>query len=385
VARDDGPSETGGGPAEVSAAGGAAPSADRAGAARIVPFGPELLPAVRGFCERYWSRPRSAAYYEWRYLRPQPFGRMFLAAHEGECLGMLYALLKRYRVGGQPTACLEVFDWHSLPELRGSGLGIRLMRAMMRQPEPVISVGGTADVMGTLPLMGWGRIGVARRYELPVSADLLAARLQRLLRLPAALSRSGLGALSAAYYLPRRRQAPAGGRVAAAGPPGEEVQRLYEGETGYGLLQEPDPRLHQWLNEGEWSGRYRYLAFHLDGRLRGWAMTRTFLTERGPESAIVELFAPRPELALYTWMVSETALSLLPERPRRLHARASCALLQAALQANHFRTVTPEDPVHVWPKELAARAAPPQITFEHSDGPIMPYEPETRATARPPS
>jgi hypothetical protein len=153
------------------------------------------------------------------------------------------------------------------------------------------------------------------------------------------------------------------------------------------MVQEPDSRVLQWVTGGAWSGRYEFLAFHVEGRWRGWAMTRTYLAEQGPEAVIVELFAPRPDVALYTWMVSETAMTLMAGRPRRLHARASCPLLQAALHANRFRTVTPEDPVYVWPKGMGARAAPLHITFDHSDGPFTPYEPEAAAAAavRPPS
>ena len=353
--------------------------------ARIVLFAPDLLPAVRGFSERYWSRPRSDAYYDWRYLRSQPFSRMFVALQNDECLGMLFALLKPYRVGGRPTACLEVFDWHCLPGLRGSGIGIRLMRAMMRQPEPVISVGGTADVLATLPLMGWEAIGVARRYELPVSGDVLAERLQRRVGLPSALSRMALGVVSAGYYQPRRRRVPATGRVVRIELPGEEIRQLYEGETGYGFVQEPEPEVLGWMTDGTWSGSFSFLTFVLEGRLRGWVVTRSYPTELGPEAAIVEVFAPRPDVALYTWMVSEAATLVMAGRPRRLHARASCPLLQAALLANRFRTVAPDSPIHVWPKGVGDRAASLHITLNHSDGPLLPYLSGPLAAARAPS
>lgn len=355
---------------------------DRERAARIVPFAPHLLPAVRGFSERYWSRPRSDAYYDWRYLRPQPFSRMFLALQDGECLGMLFALLKQYRVGGKTTACLEVFDWHCLPGLRGSGIGIRLMRAMMRQPEPLLSVGGTADVLATLPLMGWEAIGVARRYELPVSADVLAARLHRRTGLPAAISRVALGVVSVGYYQPRRRRVPGASSVTPGGLPGDDVLRLYREETGYGLVQEPESGVLGWMTDGTWCGRVGFLTFAIEGRLRGWAVTRVYLTEHGPEAAIVEVFAPRPDVALYTWMVSEAATSLMAGRPRRIHARASCPFLQAALLANRFRTAAPDNPIYAWPKGLGDRAAPLHITLGHSDGPLLPYQSGPLAAGR---
>jgi len=255
----------------------------------------------------------------------------------------------------------------------------------MRQPEPVISVGGTADVLATLPLMGWEAIGVARRYELPVSGDVLAERLQRRVGLPSALSRMALGVVSAGYYQPRRRRVPATGRVVRIELPGEEIRQLYEGETGYGFVQEPEPEVLGWMTDGTWSGSFSFLTFVLEGRLRGWVVTRSYPTELGPEAAIVEVFAPRPDVALYTWMVSEAATLVMAGRPRRLHARASCPLLQAALLANRFRTVAPDSPIHVWPKGVGDRAASLHITLNHSDGPLLPYLSGPLAAARAPS
>lgn len=346
---------------------------DRETPARIVPFAPDLLAAVRGFSERNWSRPRTGDYYDWRYLRPQPFSRMFLALQGDECLGMLFALRKQYRIGGRPTACLEVFDWHSLPGLRGSGIGIRLMRAMMRQPEPVISVGGTADVLATLPMMKWEPIGVARRYELPVSGDVLADRLQQRVGLPSALSRMVFGGVVAGHYTPRRRMIPATGQVVRVETPGDEIGQLYRDETGYGFVQEPEPDVLRWMTGGSWSGTFRFLTFLIGGRLRGWAMTRTHAAEGGLEGSIIEIFAPRPDVALYTWMVSETAISLMADRPRWLHARASCPLLKSALLANRFRAKSYDIPIHVWPKGAWDRAAALHITLNHSDAPLLPY------------
>jgi hypothetical protein len=358
---------------------------DRDRPARIVPFAPDLLPAVRRFSERYWSRPRSDAYYDWRYLRSQPFSRMFLALQDDECLGLLSALLKQYRVGGRPTACLEVFDWHCLPGLRGSGIGIRLMRAMMRQPEPVISVGGTADVLATLPLMGWEAIGAARRYELPLSGGVLADRLQRRVGLPSAWTCAVLGVVAAVRYRPRRYAGPSASSVTLSRLPGDEIRQLYREETGYGFVQEPEPGAVEWLTDSTWSGRFDFLTFVLEGRLRGWVMTRTYDTEQGREASIIEVFASRPDVALYTWMVSEAVTSLMADRPRWLHARASCPSLQSALLANQFRAFAPDIPIHVWPKGVWDRAATLHITLNHSDAPLLPYASGKWASAKPPS
>ena len=352
---------------------------DRDGTPQIVPFTPERLPLVRDFSERYWTRPRSEAYYEWRYLRPQPFSRMFLAVQDGRCLGMLFALRKPYRLGGRAVDCLEVFDWHCLPGEKGTGIGIRLMRAMMRQPEPVLSVGGTPDVHATLPKMGWEHVGAALRFELLTGPDELAERLRRHSGLPPALTRGALRLLAAGWFAPRRRCVPPNGLVSPVTVLPAGVRELYRDAGGYGLVQQLDPDVQRWVTDSAWSGHFGYLVFAVAGRVRGWAMTRTYATAAGPEAAIVEIFAPRPDAALYTWMVSEAAAALLVARPRRIRARATCPVLQAALRANHFRTQPADVPVHLWPKGAWDRAAPLHVTLAHSDAPLLPYACEAAA------
>ena len=345
----------------------------------IVPFRPELLGPVRAFSDGYWSRPREDPYFRWRYLEAPASSRLFLAMQDGHCLGMLFALQKTYLAAGRPMTCLETFDWHSLPEQRGSGVGIRLMRAMMKQPERLFSVGGTHDVHSTLPLMGWKQIGEALTYDLAVSGELLAARVARRSRLPLALLRPTVGAAWGALFPPRRLSVPPGAEVTVGPAIGPEILALYEGDTGYGLLQRPSLEHLEWVTRNTWCGTYRFLRFARDGNLRGWAMTRVFEGPHGAEGVIVELFAPRPDLALYIWMVSEAVVSMVAQRPRRIRARATCPILQEALRANRFTLRPPSAPIHTWPTNVEGIAGPLHFTYNHSDGPLLPYESERLA------
>src|SRR5262249_40297000 len=102
---------------------------------RVERFSDEHLEAVTAFSERYWSRPRTASFYQWRYVDSRPFLRMYIALAGSECLGMISALQKTYLIGGTPVPCLEIFDWHSLPGLKGSGVGLRVIRALIRHGE----------------------------------------------------------------------------------------------------------------------------------------------------------------------------------------------------------------------------------------------------------
>lgn len=348
----------------------------------VVPFTPELLGAVRAFSERYWNRPREDAYYEWRYLRPQPFSRMFVALHGEECVGTLFALRKTWRVRGELLDCHEVFDWHSLAELRGAGVGIRLMRAMMRQPERVFSVGGTADVHSTLPLMGWQQLGTANAFELTLSPGVLADRLSRTRRVPRPLAHAAFLPM-APFLAPGRQRPPAQGSVRVADTLPAEVGALYDGDSGYGLVQQPDPEVVRWLTASRWSGSWRFLHFHVAGRLRGWAMTRTYLGKTGIQGSIVEVFAPRPDPALYAWMVSEAVHALLRDRPTRILSRAICPTYREALTLNKFRHSGVDSPLYTWPKFREDAPANPHFTFLHSDAPILPYDTELQAAEHP--
>jgi len=340
---------------------------------RVEPFAAHHLPLVAAFSERYWSRPRTEAFYRWRYLDSQPFSRMFLALTDAECLGMVFGLRKPYLIGGERTSCLEVFDWHCLPGLKGSGVGIRVMRAMMRVGERVISIGGTEDVLKTLPALGWQRIGGARMYELPLSADFLESGLRRRLPVRVPGERILLHAAAVTWFRPRRRTRRPLGRIVSVPVIDLEAQPLYQGETGYDVLQLPDAQLQRWTSSGcAGTGHFGFFHFASEGRLRGWAMTRVHDTPQGREAAILDVFAPEPDVALYTWMVSEAAFSLARARPHVIRARASCPILQAALCANRFRPDEAETPVYTWPKTLRNDLRL-HITLNHSDGPLRPY------------
>ena len=54
------------------------------------------------------------------------------------------------------------------------------------------------------------------------------------------------------------------------------------------------------------------------------------------EATLVDVFAPRPTVALYTWMVSELLLRMNAHRPSAIRAQASCPILQEALRRLRF-------------------------------------------------
>jgi hypothetical protein len=337
---------------------------------RVEAFAAHHLPAVAKFSERYWTRPRTESFYRWRYLESLPFSRLFIAMTDDECLGMVFALRKSYLINGTPAQFLEIFDWHSLPGLRGSGVGIRVMRAMMREGVPLLGVGGTTDVLKALPAMGWQTIGLCATFELPISGAHLTQGLRS--RIPFRVPGEAvlLDTLTRFWFRPTRRSDV--GQATPVSMIGDEIEPLYRDETGYDLLQVPDRALLKWMISGYPSnGEYRVWYFVRDDRVRGWALTRTYETQAGREAAILEVFAPKPDQSLYAWMVSEVAFSLAADRPRVIRARATCPVLQSAFRMNRFRTGS-EVPVHVWPK-MSVPPARLHVTLNHTDAPFRPY------------
>lgn len=357
-----------------------------AGAERIeiVPFTPDHMAAVRRFSRSNWRRPLSDGYFAWRYLAPATMSRMVLAMRGDLCVGMLFALRKIYRIAGAPVTCLEVFDWHSLPEVRGSGVGVRLMRAMMREPGWIVSVSGTDDVIKALELMGWTHVGASRLFERPLrpaetNGDPVAEARRAGARVPPA---RGLAAVLGAFNGRKPVAAPPGAAAARVPALSPDVLNLSEEPSGYAIAQQPDPAVLRWIASGPWAGRFELLEFRSDGRPRGWAMIRIFDWGFGLDGDVVEVFAPRPDAGLYAWMVSEAVAALSRMPLRRIRARASCPVLQAALAANGFLTLGPPTPILVRPGPEGVPAGSVHVTMNHADGPLLPYESDAQIRRR---
>ena len=79
----------------------------------IVAFRPEHLDVVARFSERVWPRPRSRAFLRWRYLE-HPDHHAYLALRGDECLAMVSAFRRAYRVGERSVRVSDSFDWFCL-------------------------------------------------------------------------------------------------------------------------------------------------------------------------------------------------------------------------------------------------------------------------------
>lgn len=317
----------------------------------IVPLDSQHLPALRRFAGRVWQRPAGDDFMRWRYEASASFHHVWLAMRDGECLATEAAIRRPWRVEDEVTEVLEVFDWYCLPELRNSGLGVRVMQALMKQPHPLLLVGGTADTQGLLPRLKWHVTATVERFSLPLGRRRLAEALVQRFRVPRAVAGiAAAAALARPGHRPRRRKVPAAGRAVALCSVGPETLALYDRPTSYRSVPLWTAEILRWLTGGfPTIGHFVPLSFFVGGQLVGWALLRIYPTATGSGAEIVECFAPQPEAGLHTWMVSEVATVAAGFGVEALHTQTACPSLRAALVANHF-VRSGSNPVQIfWP------------------------------------
>jgi hypothetical protein len=326
-----------------------------------------------------YERPRSEDFYRWSLL-DAPGHRAIVAVEGDECHAMLRAFDREYLFGDRRLLCRETFDWVCVPERRREALGLRVMRAAMDEWGPLVNVGGSEDTLGMLPALRWLTIGTADSYALPLRRQLLddldAEQLQRLQELPRRARGPALTAATALWFRPRRRSAPAGGDVVPVASVGPEILELYDGDVGYGAVGVPDPDHLRWLTSGfSGAGQFAAYYFTIGGRLRGWGLNRLYAAGGTRRAAVVHVYAPRPTVELYTWMVSELLVRAQGNRPAAIRTQASCPILQQVLKRLRFVRHTAQ-PVFFWSPTEAAPESPLHFTLIAQDSPMLPYDPD---------
>ena len=337
----------------------------------IVAFGREHLELVARFSERVWRRPRSAAFLRWRYIE-HPDQRAYLALREGECIAMVGAFRRPYRIGERTVFIADSFDWYSLPDLRGSGLGVRVLQRLMKDGEPVIVIGGTADTRNLLPRMHFQIPASVRRFATLLDAGRASALIAGRTHLPRPLARLAFQ-LSRPLLAPRVRKAPAGGSVSAVVKPSEEALAIDPRPGGRGSAPIWTPEYLAWLAAASPAlGCFVPLEFRVGGSLVGWALVRSYEVEGGRDAALLDVRARVPSDAIYTWMISEIAVRARAEGCGLIKSGTSCPHVAAGMRANRFFSFGPA-PIHYYAQDGALLEAPVVFGVNWGDDPILPY------------
>lgn len=337
----------------------------------IVALRPEHLALVARFSERVWQRPRSEEYLRWRYAQ-HPDQRAYLALREGECIAMVGAFCRPYRIGERTVTVADSFDWYSLPDLRGSGLGVRLLQRMMKDGDPVIVTGGTADTRNLLPRMGYQIPASVLRFGALLGAERASALIAGRTRLPRPLARLAFHA-SRPLLRPRVRKAPPGGSVAPVAKLGAEALAIDPRPGRRGSAPIWTPEYLAWLQAASPAlGTFVPLEFRVGGSLVGWALLRSYEVAGGRDGALLDVRAREPGDAIYTWMISEIAVRARAEGCGLLTSGTSCPHVAAGMRANRFLASVPV-PIHYYAQDGAPLEAPIVFGAHWGDEPLLPY------------
>jgi hypothetical protein len=295
-----------------------------------------------------WGPDLARALIRWRYYDRPSGGGTWLACNDGKCVAMLDSFVRPYLLDGRRILVREGADWYCLPKYRPLGLGVRLMRAMMACPEPMISIGGSDATQATLPRLGWTRLPDVQRYVLPIKARGVAGALLRN-RWPAgeAYAKAIPGFIS--LRKPRRPRAPPNG-----------AGRVAEWRLGTPAVL-PVPQRHglvQLLDEvdQDWMARMPPgvaqplgLAFFLDDAPVGFSLSQIEPAISGLDGCIVHLQIAHPAQAVVDWVVAETASRLESRDVGIIRCSASSPEKAAALGRAGFVARGPL-PSYWWPK-----------------------------------
>ena len=226
---------------------------------------PLTFPSFRRFSERTWSRPKTDAYYRWRYLEcPSLLG--YLALDGDECVASLWAFLSPYRIAGRGRDVpRDLHDWFCRPDLRGSGIGVRLMQTMMRRTEPIVTVGAGPDAR-------WrccrDSSGGARAITASTRCHSRAAPWAPTWRVaPDSRPHGRARRFGSLRGRGSRRAPPGAGRAESSrrcAEIGAEVVDLYRRSGNAGIVPLPDPARIRWfVNAVEELGRFLPLQFRV--------------------------------------------------------------------------------------------------------------------------
>ncbi len=340
-------------------------------AIEIVAIQPSHFAAIHRFAARTWQRPRTRAFLRWRYAGcPTLFG--YLALRDGECAAMITGFRRPVRLGKETVEFHEAFDWYCLPELRRSGLGVRVMQRLMQDPEPVTVVGGTPDTRELLPRLKFGVPAAVRSYSLALGTERAAAKLERRLHLPRSIGRVAYRKLVRGFRLPPRFAAPTGARVIPVAIAGDEVGELYD-RIDRGTVPAWTLDQLRWLGAGfPGVGQWLTLYFARSDELLGLALVRIHSSEGGCSAQLVEVFAPQPDPDLYGWMISEAVHRAAAWDPELITAGTSCPVAQGALTRCRFRAGE-ELPIHYWHRDGRPLETPIRFVLNWGDAPLLPY------------
>jgi len=324
------------------------------------------------FWDQRWERDFQQDFLDWRYAR-RTDGETLVALSGSKCIALIDTFIRPYRVGGRRVLVREPCDWYCTPGFRG--VGMRLMKWLIAQNEPLLGVGLPEAAIAIAPRLKWRHLLDTHDFVLPITARRLAA---------AGLRKVGLGDGSVTKYMPRSirlrskstwtQHRVTDSQVEEVAPerwPGEDWDAV-RGDGGYAVTPVVTRSYVQWLASAPASlGRLICLAFRVEGALVGLSICRIEASKVGHKARLIHLQALEPDVRKLQWMIAENVALADGLAAESFHCRSSCPIINSALASLGFRRRSSEA-VMAGFKEIAIPAGPVDMTFLRGDDAMIP-------------
>jgi len=302
------------------------------------------LAAFRRFSEAAWDRPKSEAYYRWRYFDAP--GLITVMANQGDqCVASISAFSRTYCNGDETAECLEPFDWYCLPATRGSGVGVRLLKTLMDTGRPLLTLGGSAETLRIIPRLGWKTVGEATEFFLPLTGNYLL----RNRALPDYWKRvltPSLDLATATWFTPAR---PNGVRNCVVLPVSGMDHDLARIDGPAGFRSVPDPRFFEWLMKGSpATGSYLLIVLTVDGEAAAWITGRLHRSRGLLHGTVLDLRLKRNDEKLAKNAIRHMARALAGFGADEVRAVATADFYSSVYRKSGFLAAREKIPVLVW-------------------------------------
>ena len=340
------------------------------------PLTPEALPAIKDLLLSHWKRAwnddLAERIFRWRFIE-RPDDEAILAWDGNRCVAIVDSWIRRYVVNGEIVRMRELGDWYSRPEYRGAGL--QPMWMMMRKPEPMVGMGGTAMTQTLLPRMNW--------KSMPQQVSDFLLRLSSGVVLEGPIKRLPIFGASRLVGLAHRFSVPVR-RIRRHAPPdsGSAVRCLSGADfdadvtlvpSGYALARLADRDELKWLHSAPAEmGEFNALLFSCGGKPTALSVSRLFCQGDYQAAYIMHIQASERSNALYAWIVGETADYLARRGAKAIRCRTTCPQLKDALRRTAFFEYASLQP-RWWSRSLDVPEGDALLSLLRGDDALLPY------------
>ncbi len=339
------------------------------------PLTAETLPAVKKlllpFWDRDWDPEFSDLLFRWRFLGRQD-GESVLAMEGDRCVAMIDSWCRQYMINGELVTVRELADWYCLPEYRG--IGLQPMWKMMKKPEPILSIGGSAATQTLLPLLGWKPLPQVVMYTLKLTTGVIAAGYLNRLGLP---GKAALIKLAHQFSFPVHRVrapvAPVSNGSVCEYDPSSEMPEIRPPNDAYTLAALIGKKELNWLYSApEEMGEFISLVFSVEGEPVGLSVSRLFKQEHVHEAAILQIQSSQVSMGMHEWIVAETIALLAARGACYIRCKSSCPIVAEALRIAGFREGAAQQTVW-WSRDREAPQGTVLLSMFRGDDGILPY------------